>query len=55
MQPSKVTRIALSFWINYGMLRDRDIFSEVIWRSVSPGILLVSTMFFGKESPRWLS
>jgi len=57
-----VTGIALSFWVNYGMLvqiGDTDITNQVIWRvpfslQLLPGILLVSCMFFEKESPRWL-
>ncbi|KIM24299.1 hypothetical protein M408DRAFT_234257 [Serendipita vermifera MAFF 305830] len=57
-----VTGIALSFWVNYGMLvqiGDDDINNQVIWRvpfalQLLPGILLVSTIFWEKESPRWL-
>lgn len=39
---------------------DTDLNNETIWRApfalqFIPGILLVVTMFFEKESPRWLS
>jgi sugar porter (SP) family MFS transporter len=57
-----VIGIALSFWVNYGMLvqiGDKDIHNERIWRvpfalQHIPGILLVLTMIPEKESPRWL-
>lgn len=57
-----VIGIALSFWVNYGMLiaeTDDDINNQRIWRipfalQHLPGILLVVTMFWEKESPRWL-
>jgi sugar porter (SP) family MFS transporter len=57
-----VIGIALSFWVNYGMLvqiGDEDIHNEAIWRvpfalQHIPGVLLVVTMLFEKESPRWL-
>ena len=57
-----VIGIALSFWVNYGMLvqiGDSDIHNQVIWRvpfalQHIPGILLVVTMLWEKESPRWL-
>lgn len=57
-----VIGIALSFWVNYGMLvqiGDTDINNQVIWRvpfalQHIPGVLLVVTMLFEKESPRWL-
>lgn len=54
--------IALSFWVNYGLLidiGDEDKNNEKIWRvpfalQHIPGVLLVVTMLFEKESPRWL-
>lgn len=56
-----VTGIAISFWINYGLLLDIGDAnpSSKIWRipfalQHIPGILLVVTMYFEKESPRWL-
>ncbi|KIM24283.1 hypothetical protein M408DRAFT_331817, partial [Serendipita vermifera MAFF 305830] len=57
-----VIGIALSFWVNYGMLvqiGDEDTHNEKIWRipfalQHLPGILLVVTMLWEKESPRWL-
>lgn len=58
-----VLGIALSFWVNYGMLvqiGDTDIHNQVIWRvpfalQHVPGLLLVITMIWEKESPRWLA
>ncbi|KAG8828310.1 hypothetical protein FRC19_008426 [Serendipita sp. 401] len=57
-----VIGIALSFWVNYGMLvaeTDADINNDKIWRipfalQHIPGLLLVITMIPEKESPRWL-
>lgn len=54
--------IALSFWVNYGLLDaigDVDLENQRIWRvpfalQHLPGLLLVVTMLFEKESPRWL-
>lgn len=58
-----VTGIALSFWVNYAFLLrygDGNKNENRIWRipfalQLIPGILLVITMIFEKESPRWLS
>jgi hypothetical protein len=56
-----VIGIALSFWVNYGFL---NMYGEnpdavAMWRvpfalQFIPGILLVATIVFEKESPRWL-
>jgi len=57
-----VIGIALSFWVNYGFL---NMYGEnpnkvEMWRipfalQLIPGVLLVATMIFEKESPRWLA
>jgi len=56
-----VIGIALSFWVNYGFLNmyGEDPDAIALWRvpfalQLIPGVLLITTMVFEKESPRWL-